>query len=211
MLPTSHLICLITVLATFSVSSAFNNRPRINNPRRALSNLGITTRQTRTHLQYHLSVKPQTSPMASQTIASSKSRSNGQRSISLPLSLIEDEGSKKKSPWRNTRLLAARRYSIPRRSNIVPRYQQSNVPIVTYLLIGINVLVFALSTINSDYKYRLMKINSLIARGQLYRLGTALFLHASLGHIFNNMSSLWQLGPMVSVFFTHLLCHISFM
>jgi membrane associated rhomboid family serine protease len=82
------------------------------------------------------------------------------------------------------------------------------MPIVTYLLIGINVLVFALSTVDPGYKYRLMKVNSLISRGQLYRLGTALFLHSSLGHIFNNMSSLWQLGPMVSVFLISLLCHL---
>ena len=210
MLPKAHLICLVIVFLAFSVSLAFNSRPRVDISRRAFSNLGLTsiTRRTRTRLQYVRSVKAQTYPIVDQSVIISQSQYNELRSFAPPSSTLENLSSKKIILRRNTGLLAARRYSFPRRSYIVPHYQQSNMPIVTYLLIGINVLVFALSTVDPGYKYRLMKVNSLISRGQLYRLGTALFLHSSLGHIFNNMSSLWQLGPMVSVFLISLLCHL---
>jgi rhomboid protease GluP len=73
-------------------------------------------------------------------------------------------------------------------------------PMVTYTLLGITVLIFALQMLSetlmgSDYPAMLgMKENSLVAQGQIWRLLTPVFLHGSILHIGFNMYALWIIG-----------------
>ena len=86
-------------------------------------------------------------------------------------------------------------------------------PIVTYVFIGICVLVFI-----ADYLLRLyfawrynadieilrifgMKVNSLIAQGQVWRLLTAVFLHGDITHIGFNMLALFIWGRHIEVLY----------
>jgi len=72
------------------------------------------------------------------------------------------------------------------------------VPIVTYILIAINVLVFVFGLF-TDSTVRLWELgaingNWVFADGEYYRLLTAMFLHGSAAHIFFNMYALYILG-----------------
>ncbi len=74
-------------------------------------------------------------------------------------------------------------------------------PWVTYSLIGISVVVFALQYLtNSITGVDLLalygeKINQAIIAGELWRLVTPIFLHASVIHILFNMYFLFAIGP----------------
>ena len=48
---------------------------------------------------------------------------------------------------------------------------------------------------NEGLDRRLMKIDFLIKRGQVYRLFTALFMHANLSHLVMNCFSINNIGP----------------
>jgi membrane associated rhomboid family serine protease len=74
-------------------------------------------------------------------------------------------------------------------------------PYVTYTLLVVTVLVFvaqqagqALFGFDLVSRYG-MKVNELIARGQIWRLITPMFLHGSLLHIGFNMYALFIFGP----------------
>ncbi|KAL8155923.1 hypothetical protein AgCh_001104 [Apium graveolens] len=69
---------------------------------------------------------------------------------------------------------------------------------LTTVLIGVNVAVY-LAQIATQGKLMLWgaKINSLIDRGQLWRLVTSSFLHANIGHLLINCYSLNSIGPTV--------------
>lgn len=82
-------------------------------------------------------------------------------------------------------------------------------PVVTYVLVGLTVLVF-LGQLASQYLLGddwvalwLMKINELILSGQYWRLITPLLVHASLWHVGVNMYSLYILGPELEPFYGH--------
>jgi rhomboid protease GluP len=74
-------------------------------------------------------------------------------------------------------------------------------PIVTYVILGLTILVFLAQmiseyTLGSDWPAGLgMKINALILAGQWWRLFTPMLLHGSLIHIGFNMYALYALGP----------------
>ena len=76
-------------------------------------------------------------------------------------------------------------------------------PIVTYILIIINILVFLVSlTIGSDTLiYYLADNYSLVQSGQVYRLLTSMFLHVDVMHILFNMIALYNLGPVVEKYY----------
>jgi rhomboid protease GluP len=82
-------------------------------------------------------------------------------------------------------------------------------PIVTYVLIGITIMGFLLqifleSTTGTDWLFLLGgKVNSLIMRGQVWRLITPIFLHGSILHIIFNMYALYVLGRRLEKFYGH--------
>ena len=82
------------------------------------------------------------------------------------------------------------------------------VPIVTYILMGICILVFTLMYIlgngSEDSNTLLLfgaNLDVLTKGGQYYRLITSIFLHIGFWHIFCNMYSLYIIGKEVENFF----------
>ncbi|OGN94579.1 MAG: hypothetical protein A2Z71_05550 [Chloroflexi bacterium RBG_13_50_21] len=80
-------------------------------------------------------------------------------------------------------------------------------PYVTYVLIGICILVYLLQAATS-YFLRIdlpaalgVKDNNLIMQGQVWRLFTPIFLHGSIIHIGFNMYALFYLGPTLEKFY----------
>lgn len=73
--------------------------------------------------------------------------------------------------------------------------QRSAVPIVTYVLIGINVLMFVLQNASADVMRAMVLWPPAIADGELYRLLTSAFLHFGFAHIAFNMLALYFVGP----------------
>lgn len=84
-------------------------------------------------------------------------------------------------------------------------------PYATYALIGLCVVVFVLQLLtsrspnfdvtNSPVTIALLKDNSLILQGQVWRLFTPMFLHGSIPHLLINMFSLFYIGPSIERFY----------
>ncbi|MCH9735927.1 MAG: rhomboid family intramembrane serine protease [Actinomycetia bacterium] len=73
--------------------------------------------------------------------------------------------------------------------------QRSAAPVVTYVLIGINVVMFFLQSMLVDVERALVLWPPAVADGDLYRLMTSAFLHYGLTHIMFNMFALYIVGP----------------
>ena len=71
----------------------------------------------------------------------------------------------------------------------------SATPLVTYVLIAINVVMFALQTMSSALQRELVLFAPAVADGEWYRLLTSAFLHYGLTHILFNMWVLYVVGP----------------
>ena len=89
------------------------------------------------------------------------------------------------------------------------------VPTVTYALLGVTVLIYVaqLASVvllgspmgNLDWlEYLGARINPAIRDGEVWRLITPMFLHASPPHIFFNMYGLFALGSVLERYFGHL-------
>ena len=80
-----------------------------------------------------------------------------------------------------------------------PRTQFGGVPaatpLVTYVLIAINVVMFVLQTMSADLQSELVLISPAVADGDWYRLLTSAFLHYGVTHILFNMWALYVVGP----------------
>lgn len=84
-------------------------------------------------------------------------------------------------------------------------------PTVTYVLIGVTVLIYGLQTLSTsissngiDWPFILGgKINELILKGQVWRLFTPALLHGSLLHIAFNMYALFSLGSTMERYYGH--------
>jgi len=82
-------------------------------------------------------------------------------------------------------------------------------PLVTYTLLGLSVVIFALqwlteSMLGFDYPAALgVKANELIIQGQLWRLFTPMFLHGGILHIALNMYALLAFGPQLERYYGH--------
>ena len=88
------------------------------------------------------------------------------------------------------------------RQVIRTRFALSQYPgLITYTLIAINVIVFALQQISPSVTLNGLQDNPLITQGQYWRFFTAMFLHADILHIGFNMLSLFFVGRGVEVFY----------
>ncbi|MGZ5394004.1 MAG: rhomboid family intramembrane serine protease [Mycobacterium sp.] len=74
-----------------------------------------------------------------------------------------------------------------------------NTPVVTYVLIGINVVMFALQMLAPGLERELVLISPAVADGELYRLLTSAFLHYGPMHIVFNMWALYVIGPPLEI------------
>ena len=73
--------------------------------------------------------------------------------------------------------------------------QRSATPVVTYVLIAINVLAFILQMSSGGLEKQLALWPPAVADGQLYRLVTSAFLHYGATHLLLNMWALYVVGP----------------
>lgn len=89
-----------------------------------------------------------------------------------------------------------------KKNKVADKIFSKKYPLVTYILIGINILIFAYSIFvnyNVIYKYGIS--NLLIKDGEYYRLFTSIFLHSGLLHLGFNMYALYVIGPQIESFF----------
>ena len=94
------------------------------------------------------------------------------------------------------------------KSRKVEKIFAPKVPIVTYAIIFVCVVMFILCYVvgdgSTDSATLLMlgaNVSDFTKNGQLYRLFTCIFLHAGLIHLLCNMYSLYVIGPQVESFF----------
>jgi membrane associated rhomboid family serine protease len=80
-----------------------------------------------------------------------------------------------------------------------PRPPQRTTPVITYGLIAINVVMFALETVSSGVQSELVLRSPAVANGDLYRLLTSAFMHYGLTHLLFNMYALFIVGPPLEV------------
>ncbi|WP_027626183.1 rhomboid family intramembrane serine protease [Clostridium lundense] len=83
---------------------------------------------------------------------------------------------------------------------------KNNRPILTYILIGINIFMYIITALLSgniiDSNINVLvflgaKVNPLIQSGEYYRLLTCTFLHGGIIHLGLNMYALYALGPSI--------------
>lgn len=74
-----------------------------------------------------------------------------------------------------------------------------DVPIVSGVLVGINVLVFLVCNFTGDALYRagILWAYAVLENREFGRILWAMFLHSDIGHLFNNMVILFFLGAMI--------------
>lgn len=77
-------------------------------------------------------------------------------------------------------------------------FKQKN-PIVTYILLGINILIFLLVTFNNNIVYDLVIYKGM--NNEFYRLITCAFTHYDIFHLLFNMYALYVVGPQIESFF----------
>ncbi|ETP73737.1 putative membrane protein [Lachnospiraceae bacterium JC7] len=86
------------------------------------------------------------------------------------------------------------------------------IPFTTYILIGINVIVFLFEELcgGSENLQTALNFGALYTpyvffNGQIYRIFTSIFLHFGVEHLGANMISLCAIGPYVEHYFGHFL------
>lgn len=72
-------------------------------------------------------------------------------------------------------------------------------PVVTYALIGVNLLMFALQMASPELERALGLWPPAVADGDVYRLLTSAFLHFGITHIAFNMLALYFVGPPLEI------------
>lgn len=72
--------------------------------------------------------------------------------------------------------------------------ERSGVPVVTYVLIGVNVAVFILQRASQALTRQFVLWPRHVADGELYRLVTSAFLHYGVAHLLLNMWALYLVG-----------------
>ncbi|CAJ1510506.1 rhomboid family intramembrane serine protease [[Mycobacterium] burgundiense] len=79
------------------------------------------------------------------------------------------------------------------------RWHGSGKPIVTWTLIGINVVMFVLQMASGQLERELTLWPPAVADGEVYRLVTSAFLHYGTMHILFNMLALYVVGPQLEL------------
>ncbi|BBX19632.1 rhomboid family intramembrane serine protease [Mycolicibacterium duvalii] len=79
------------------------------------------------------------------------------------------------------------------------RRAASTVPVLTYGLIAVNVVMFILQTTSSALERELVLWAPAVADGELYRLLSSAFLHYGMIHILFNMFALYIVGPQLEL------------
>lgn len=77
-------------------------------------------------------------------------------------------------------------------------------PYITYVLMGINVLLYLVPILLGNYEYIINKYcihGPSIRIGEYYRLLTGMFLHGSIMHLFFNMYALYVIGSQIENYF----------
>ena len=90
-----------------------------------------------------------------------------------------------------------------------PRRPLKDRPLLTYVLIAVNVLLFLAGYLSQGADVQLFAGGALdpvrvIADGEIYRLLTAMFLHLGVAHIFFNMYALYVVGSVLEPIFGRL-------
>jgi len=89
-----------------------------------------------------------------------------------------------------------------KKNKIADKIFSKKYPLITYVIMGINILVFFYSLFaNYDVIYRYGMSNFFIKEGEFYRLFTCMFLHVDAIHLLCNMYALYVLGPQLESFF----------
>jgi len=78
-------------------------------------------------------------------------------------------------------------------------YGGSTAPIVTYVLIAINVVAFVVQMASPRFEAEFVMWSPGVANGELYRLLTSAFLHSGITHILFNMFALFVVGPPLEI------------
>jgi membrane associated rhomboid family serine protease len=73
----------------------------------------------------------------------------------------------------------------------------SGVPVVTYTLIGLNIIVFGLDFVTGGSLYPWLAYRGDFTETQPWRMLTSTFMHASVLHLLFNMFSLFIFGPII--------------
>ena len=73
--------------------------------------------------------------------------------------------------------------------------ERAGMPVITYALIAINVLMFILQKSAAGLQSQLTLWPPAVADGQLYRLVTSAFVHYGTTHLLLNMWALYVVGP----------------
>lgn len=83
---------------------------------------------------------------------------------------------------------------------------QKDIPIVSTVLVIINVIVFLICTFTGNLLYNMGRLDiiSVYVQGEYGRLIWSMFLHSGVNHIFNNMIILFFLGAMIEKEIGHL-------
>lgn len=79
--------------------------------------------------------------------------------------------------------------------------RKRGLPVITYGLMAINIVMFVLQKASDDVYRELVTWTPGIAHGELYRLLTGAFLHSGVPHLLFNMWALYVIGPALEAYF----------
>ena len=88
-----------------------------------------------------------------------------------------------------------------KKNKIADKIFSKKYPLVTYILMGINIFLFMLFGNFNEIINTYGMYTPLIKSGEYYRLFTCMFIHGSLVHLGVNMYSLYVIGPQIESFF----------
>lgn len=85
--------------------------------------------------------------------------------------------------------------AIPTPSTTFGGVQRGATPVLTYLLMAVNVVVFGLQAVVPGLQAKMALWPPAVAGGEMYRLVTSAFIHYGLLHLLFNMGALYVVGP----------------